>query len=469
MRIPASFIVMLLLVLGGKTFAADKPNIVFILADDLGYGDLKCYGHPYAKTPNLDKLAEQGTRFTQYYSNGATCSPARTALMTGKFCATFQKYPAEHGFGTRVTVTELLKNAGYHTGHFGKWHIGQVTKPGTYGIDDISGAEDGIRAAKRDGTSGRDDPIFAEAMKFIEKHKAGPFYVNIWGHISHNPVNPTQSLVDRWKSLTVKPDDFSPQMREKFTAVERAKGDISDGMRRYLADVESMDAAVGQLLKKLDDLGLSKNTLVVFSSDQGADMTHASGGGLRFNQMGYNGPHRGGKHTSYEGGQRVPFIVRWPGHVAANAVNDKSVVSGIDWLPTLCGIAGVKIAAADLDGEDVSAVWLGKDRDRTKPLFWKTNNVRSEMVIRDGPWKLFEPTKKKGETELFNIPTDAAEKENVAARNPEVVAQLKAKIAKWNATLPKEYTKSDDKNNRRFEHGDCPQDAQPGAAADGGG
>jgi N-acetylgalactosamine-6-sulfatase len=426
--------------------AADKPNVVFILADDLGYGDLKCYAHPHAKTPNLDKLAEQGTRFTQYYSNGATCCPARTALMTGKFCATYKEYPADFGFGKQVTVTELLKKAGYHTGHFGKWHIGQVTKPGTYGIDTISGAEDGIRAAKRAGTSGRDAPIFDEAMKFIEKNKAGPFYVNIWGHISHNPVNPAQALVDRWKSLTVKPVDFPPQMREKFALVEGAKGDISDGMRRYLADVESLDADVGRLLKKLDDLGLSKKTIVVFSSDQGADMTHAAGGGLRFNQMGYNGPHRGGKHTFFEGGQRVPFIVRWPGHVAAKAVNEKSVVSGIDWLPTLCGITGVKIAAADFDGEDVSGVWLGKDRERTKPLFWKTNNVRSEMVVRDGPWKLFEPTKKKGERELFHIPTDPAEKVNVAEKNPAVVAQLKAKIAKWNATLPKEYTKSDDKD-----------------------
>lgn len=446
MRTLASFTAVLLLVLGGKTLAADKPNVVFILADDLGYGDLKCYGHPYAKTPNLDKLAEQGTRFTQYYANGATCCPARTALMTGKFCASYKEYPADHGFGKRVTVTELLKNAGYHTGHFGKWHIGQVTKPGTYGIDTISGAEDGIRAAKRDGTSGRDDPIFDEAMKFIEKNKAGPFYVNIWGHISHNPVNPTQSLVDRWKSLTVNPSDFPPQMREKFAIVENAKGDITDGMRRYLADVESLDADVGRLVKKLDDLGLSKNTIVVFSSDQGADMTHASGGGLRFNQMGYNGPHRGGKHTFYEGGQLVPFILRWPGHVAAKAVNDKSVVSGIDWLPTLCGITDTKINPADFDGEDVSGVWLGKDCKRVKSLFWKLSNVRSELVIRDGPWKLFEPTKKKGETALYHIPTDAAEKQNVAAKNPEIVAQLKAKIAKWNATLPKEYTKSDDKD-----------------------
>lgn len=447
MRATISCALLLLLHISGPVVAADRPNVVFILADDLGYGDLKCYGHPYARTPNLDQLAHQGTRFTQYYSNGATCCPARTALMTGKFCATFQKYPADHGFGSRITVTELLKKAGYRTGHFGKWHIGPETKAGTYGIDRIEGAADGIRVIRRgnDSSRGRDFPIFDEAIKFIEANKAGPFYVNVWGHITHNPVNPAQSLVDKWKDLTVRPTDFPPQMREKLAEVTTAKGDISDAMRRYLAEVEALDADVGRLLKKVDDLGLSENTIVVFSSDQGADMTKAGLGGLRFNQMGFNGPYRGGKHTFYEGGQRVPFIVRWPGHVPEKTVNEKSVVGGIDWLPTLCGITRTKIDAKDFDGEDVLAIWLGKDRERARPLLWKLNNIRSEIVIRDGQWKLFEPTRKKGETELFDILADPAESHNLAAKNPDVVKSLKEKIAKWNATLPKEYTKSDDK------------------------
>lgn len=439
----------LLLLAAAPASAAEQPNVVFLLADDLGYGDLKCYGHPYARTPNLDKLAEQGTRFTHYYSNGATCCPARTALMTGKFPATFKDYPADHGFGKQVTVTELLKKAGYRTGHFGKWHIGPEMKAGTYGIDNIDAADDSVRAKKKkgDGETGRDAPIYDDAIKFIEANKAGPFYLNVWGHISHNPVNPSQPLVDRWKELKVNPTDFPPQMRQKFDAVTAAKGDISDGLRRYLADVESLDADVGRLLKKLDDLGLSKNTIVVFSSDQGADMTKAGLGGLRFNQMGFNGPLRGGKHTFYDGGQRVPFIVRWPGHVAAKVVNESSVVSGIDWLPTLCGIVGAKIDAKEFDGEDLSGVWLGKDRERSKPLFWKTNNVRSEMAILDGKWKLFDPNGKKGEAaELFNTDTDPAESQNVAAKNPDVVKDLKSKIAGWNATLPKEYTKADDKD-----------------------
>ncbi len=431
---------------GGMAAAADRPNIVLVLADDLGYGDLRCYGHPYARTPNLDRLAEQGTRFTQYYANGATCCPARTALMTGKFPATFQNYPADHGFGKRTTVTELLKKAGYRTGHFGKWHMGPVATPGTYGIDRIEGAEEAVRAMKRgtDAVLGRDAPIFDRAIQFIEANKNGPFYVNVWGHIPHNPVNPAASLTARWRELQVHPNDFPPSMREKFNDVEAANGSISDGMRRYLAEVEALDADIGRLLKKLDELGLSQNTIVVFSSDQGADMTKAGQGGLRFNQMGFNGPYRGGKHTFLEGGQRVPFIVRWPGHVPAQRVNDKAVVSGIDWLPTLCGITGVKIDPAEFDGEDVSAVWRGADQARSRPLFWKVNNVRSELVIRDGKWKLFNPNRKKGEVALYDLGTDPTEIRNVAAEYPDIVQSLSAKLLAWNAALPREYSKSAD-------------------------
>ena len=249
---------------------AEKPNIVFILADDLGYADLKCYGHPYARTPNLDKLAAEGTRFTQFYMTGVTCCPSRTGLMTGKFPATFREYPAGFGFGNRVTVTEFLKKQDYATGHFGKWHIGPKQSPGTYGIDTISASDEDGPGRRRQDDRGRDAGIFDEAMKFIEKHKGGPFYVNVWGHISHFPVNPPQKLVDEFNDVTVKDEDFSPYMGEKFASVRKAGGDVDASMRRYLADVHSLDACVGRLLKKLDDLRLRDNTIVVFSSDQGA-------------------------------------------------------------------------------------------------------------------------------------------------------------------------------------------------------
>lgn len=442
-----------LLLLAGNAFAANNagpqaPNIVFLLADDLGGGDLHCYGHPYSRTPHIDSLARDGTRYTQFYATGATCCPTRTGLMTSKFPATYPTYPANGGFASHVTITELLKKQGYVTGHFGKWHIGPVQKPGTYGIDAIGASEDEQGGKKKKGDErGRDAHIYDSAIKFIEQHKGGPFYVNVWGHISHNPVNPTDALVKRWSGLKVKDSDFPSQMLGKLSDIRKAGGDVDDGMRRYLADVESLDDSVGRVLKRLDELGLRENTIVVFSTDQGADMNKASLGGLRFNQMGSNGPLRGGKHTHWEGGVRVPWIVRWPGHVPAGRTDDKSVLSGVDWLPTLCSIAGAKINTSDFDGEDASAAWLGKGPHvRTKPILWKASSPGSDSLIRDGQWKLRHPTRKNdGELELYDILADPSESKNVAAQHPDIVKKLSARLEAWAATLPKEYLKTKDK------------------------
>ena len=428
-----------------------KPNVVFLLADDLGRGDLHCYGHPYARTPNIDSLARDGTRFMQYHATGATCCPARTGLMTSKWPASYPTYPANGGFANHVTITELLKKLGYATGHFGKWHIGPVQKPGTYGIDVIGAGEveAGGKKKKAVDERGRDAHIYDDAIKFIEQHKDGPFYVNVWGHIPHNPVNPVESLVKRWSGLKVKDSDFPPQMQGKFSDVRQAGGDVDDAMSRYLADIESLDDAVGRILKKLDELGLRENTIVVFNSDQGADMTKAGLGGLRFNQMGSNGPQRGGKHTHWQGGMDVPWIVRWPGHVPAGRVDAQSVISGADWLPTLCGITGVKINAADFDGEDTSGAWLGQaPHVRTKPLLWKTSSPGSDSYIREGQWKLAQPTRKNGgDLELFDLIADPAESKNLAAQHPNIVKRLSAKVEAWVATLPKDYVKSKDKDD----------------------
>ena len=427
---------------------ATKPNVIFLLADDLGAGDLHCYGHPYARTPNIDSLARDGTRFMQYHATGATCCPARTGLMTSKFPATYPTYPANGGFANHVTITELLKKQGYATGHFGKWHIGPVQKPGTYGIDAIGGIEEeGGKKKKKGDERGRDAHIYDEAIAFIEQHKSGPFYMNVWGHIPHNPVDPVDSLVKRWNGLTVRDGAFPAQMLGKFDDVRKAGGDVDDGMKRYLADIESLDDSVGRILKRLDELGLRENTIVVFNSDQGADMTKSGNGGLRFNQMGCNGAQRGGKHTNFQGGVDVPWIVRWPGHVPAGRTDAQSVISGVDWLPTLCAISGVKINASDFDGEDASAAWLGKAAHvRTKPLFWKTSATGSTAAIRDAQWKLFNPVRKNGgDLEIYDLLVDPAESKNVAAQHPDIVKMLSAKVEAWVATLPKEYIKTDDK------------------------
>lgn len=432
-------------------FAAEErpPNIVFLLADDLGGADLHCYGHPYSRTPNIDSLARDGSRILQAYSTGATCCPARTGLMTSKFPATYKNYPAGGGFSDHVTITELLKKQGYATGHFGKWHIGPISTPGTYGIDSIESGEESTGSKKQVDERGRDAHIYDAAIKFIEEKKDVPFYVNVWGHISHSTVNPVDPLVQRWKDLKVNEAAFPEPVRAKFAAVRKGGGDVDDAMRRYLADVESLDDSVGRLLKRLDELGLSKNTIVLFSTDQCADMGKVELGGLRFNMLGSNGSLRDGKHSFWEGGVRIPWIIRWPDHVPAGRTDDKSVISGVDFLPTLCSIVGVKINPNDFDGEDVSAAWFGKETHvRTKPLFWKTNSKNSENLMRDGHWKLRIPTRKNdGEIELYDILSDPNESKNLASQNPEVVKSLTAKLKAWQATLPEEYTNTGDKQD----------------------
>jgi arylsulfatase A-like enzyme len=440
--------------------AADtRPNIVFLFADDLGWGDLGCYGHPYAKTPNLDQLAREGTRFTQFYVTGVTCCPSRTGFMTGKFPATFAKYPAGHGFGDRVTVTELLKKNGYVTGHFGKWHIGRVETPGTYGLDSIKGGDQGEGSKKNRtrGAPGRDAGLYADAIAFLEKNQDRPFYMNVWGHVSHFPVNPPPAYAERFKDVTVKESDFGPAMREKFQQVRKLGGDVNQATRNYLGDVASLDDAAGRLLKRLDELGLRDKTLVVFSSDHGPapvltgkdiDATADKSTGqtrreFAVNMLGSPGPFRGGKHTQLEGGVRVPFILRWPGRVPAGRVDEQSVLSGIDWLPTLCALAGVKVPHADFDGENTLAAWLGKaPHVRGRPLLWKTSSPKAPVAIRDAQWKLHLPEARRGRPELYDVVADPGEQRDLSATQPDVVKRLSAIATAWSATLPKEYDKT---------------------------
>lgn len=437
----------------------EKPNVVFILADDFGYADLACYGHPYARTPAIDQFAREGTAFRNFHVTGVTCCPSRAGFMTSKFPATFRKYPADYGYGDRMTVTQILRDQGYRTGHFGKWHMGPDAKPGTYGID-VVGDESGAEGRRHQDPRGRDAQIFDQAIQFITENKDRPFYVNVWGHITHFPVDPPPAWSDRFKDLTVKDADFKEPMREKFEMVRQAGGDVSQRMRNYLGDVMSMDESVGRLLKAIDGLGLREKTIVVFSSDQGAapvrlpaqdngkktgkkgKRTTSEQADLRLNMLGYAGELRGGKHNMYEGGVRVPFIIRWPGHVPAGRVDDKSLICGIDWLPTLCRLADAKLPSNDFDGEDVSDIWLGKSRSRTKPLFWKTSNVRSEVAMLDGQWKLFVPSGRRGEIELYDLSSDPSESRNLAPQRPDLVRTLENQAQQWNSTLPSEYLKS---------------------------
>jgi N-acetylgalactosamine-6-sulfatase len=438
--------------------ASERPNVVFILLDDLGWGDFHCYGHPYSKTPHIDRLAAEGTRFEQCYATGVTCCPSRTGFMTSKFPATFATYPANGGFGDRMTITELLKKQGYATGHFGKWHIGPTTSPGTYGIDVIGGEKIAANEPPPAATRCRDAHIFDEAGRFIEEHRQTPFYVNVWCHIPHHPIRPSRQLVSAFGPLMVDEAKFSPAMQEKLAQCKKSGGDVSQHMQAYLAELKAVDEEVGALVRRIDELGLGAGTIIVVSSDQGsapqrdpsdpflsrrkaarADME------VRRNALGYNGPFRGGKHNQYEGGVRIPFIVRWPGHVPAGRTDKASVISGADWLPTLCSLTDTPVGGLDIDGEDASAAWLGKaSHVRSRPLLWKTSSANSAAAIRDGRWKLHAADRRKGEIELYDLSVDPSEEHNVADRHPDTVRSLSAKIAAWQATLPKTYDKISD-------------------------
>ncbi len=419
--------------------AADKPNIVFILADDLGYGDLACYGHPYAKTPNIDRLAKQGTLFKQFYVTGAVCCPSRTGFMTGLFPARFGKYPADFGFGGKPTITELLKSAGYRIGHFGKWHIGPESA-GRYAIDERKELGGNV-----DNPNGRDSKIADAAIKFIRQNRKGPFYVNVWCRATHYKVDPAQKFVDEFKELTVNPKDFAnEEMREYLGKYAQYGGDVNDGMRRYLGDVYGLDLQVGRILKALDESGLAKDTIVVFSSDNGPALFRAQSkfkgkkDGLDANMLGSSGHLRMRKHSRYDGGVHTPFVIRWPERIAANRMDETSVINGADWLPSICSIVGIGIDESQFDGEDVSDMWLKGPRPRRKPMMWKASAVNSGLAIRDGDWKLHWQGPR---VELYRLSDDPGELREVSKEYPRETREVLARLRKWNDELPKAYEK----------------------------
>jgi arylsulfatase A-like enzyme len=439
------------------TGADDKPNIVFILSDDFGYGDLACYGHPYAKTPNIDGLAKNGTRFTRFYSTGVTCQPSRVGFMTSRHPRSFKRRVGDFGFDGRPTITELLNKNGYATGHFGKWHIGpgvggkkvsEMTPPAdNYGIDEIKALD-----SLKDRTKGRDDNTFEAAMDFIERHKDGPFYVNLWAHITHFRVPSDTVFVEKFKDLKVDESLFGPYMKtNKFDICRDEWGLTVDAcMKNYLADVWSLDLAIGRLLKKLDQLGLTENTIVVFTSDQGPARNtlyklkdNQIGDKTRANMMGWAKGFRGGKHEMYEGGVRIPFIVRWPGKVPVNAVNETSILSGLDFLPTLCHLTDTPYDKSQFEGQNIADTWLGKNRDTDRFLYW----AKESPVGLYKNWKYH--VNKKADDELYNLVNDPNETTNVIAKHPERAASMLKSIKAWYGTLPLATGKNKNKNKNK--------------------
>ncbi len=408
---------------------ARKPNVVFILADDLGYGDLGCYGQQKIRTPNLDRLAAQGTRFTQAYAGSTVCAPSRCTLMTGKHTghATVRGNALVPLRPEDVTVAEVFKAAGYATGLIGKWGLGE---PGSTGLPTRQGFDyffgylnqvhahnyypdylwrneqkvalpnvvvKGVASHKEVYSA---DLLTREALEFVEKHKAEPFFLYLAFTIPH-------ANNEGGKNGMEVPSD-EPYSQEPWPQFAK----------NHAAMITRLDADVGRVLERLRALGLEDDTLVFFSSDNGP---HKEGGADPvFFRSG--GPLRGFKRSMHDGGIRVPMLVRWPGHVKAAAVSEQ-VWAFWDFLPTAAELVGVK-APAGLDGISMLPALLGKGEQKQHDfLYWEFHENGFKQAVRHGPWKAIR-WQIGAPLELYDLRSDIGEEHNVAAQHPEVSARI---------------------------------------------
>lgn len=424
------------------TVAAEpkKPNILLIVADDLGYGELSIQGNPQIPTPNIDSLAKNGVRFTSGYVSGPYCSPTRAGLQTGRyqqrFGHEFNPGPAEGSaanFGLSLketTIADRLKTAGYATGWFGKSHLGYLPQfhPLKRGYDEYFGFLGGthdyldaasdsnnpiLRGTNRVQTIGYTTEDFGnEAVKFIEKHKAEPWFVYLPFNAVHAPLEATDKYLARFK-------DIEERKRHTFAAM-----------------LSAMDDAVGHVLTTIRQLGQEEKTLVFFISDNGGPTPSTTSG---------NGPLRGFKAQTWDGGIRVPYIIQWKGHLPAGKVDDRPVIQ-LDILPTALAAAGIPLKSEwKLDGVNLLPYLNG---NKTEPpheaLYWRFGG---QIAIRKGDWKLVKAPgltagaaalEGKASTEgaeLYNLTKDIGEKNNLAATATEKFKELAADWNKWNAEL----------------------------------
>ncbi|MBK7999724.1 MAG: sulfatase [Verrucomicrobia bacterium] len=404
--------------------AASRPSIVFILTDDLGINDLACYGRTEHRTPNLDRLAAQGTRFTSAYCAQPICSPSRAAIMTGKAPARLhlttylpgrpdcvsqkllhpvkrQQIPVEE-----KTLAEHFKAAGYATACIGKWHLGgKGFLPTDQGFDVYRPGKAVTKPSATEGGKGEYE-LTRWAEEFIETNRARPFFLYLAHDTPHLPYSARADVVERNARA------FNPT---------------------YAAVIEAMDDAVGRLLATIDSLGIATNTIVIFTSDNGG--VHMPEG--PHNTITHNAPYRAGKGYLYEGGLRIPLIVRWPGKVPAGRVVDVPVIN-TDWLPTLLDCAGLA-RAAGIDGGSFRGLLLGKTAKGSRNLFWHFPHYNNQGgqpagAMRDGEWKLIEHYED-GRLELFNLSRDIGETNNLALAEPRRAARMAKALARWRTEI----------------------------------
>ncbi len=427
---------------------ASKPNIVFILADDLGYGDLSCYGQKKFKTPNIDALAASGVRFTNFYSGSTVCAPSRSALMTGlhtghtyirgnKGMAPEGEEPLPDGLST---VSKLLHESHYATGAFGKWGLGgpgSTGVPEKQGFDEFFGfnsqnlahnyypeylwhnSEKIFLKGNSNGETGQyaPDEYHRMALQFIEQHKSEPFFLFCPYTIPHAELSvPADSLFKKYDGQFIevpfKGTDSGPKYR---------KGDYGSQLKPravFAAMVSRLDLYVGELVAKLKMLGLYENTLIIFTSDNGP---HVEGGATPdfFNSA---GPLRGHKRSLYEGGIRVPFIASWKGHTPVGKVSDKPFAFW-DFYPSAAELVGSKVKES-IDGISLVPELTGKGWQKNHEfLYWEFHEKGSKQAVRMGKWKgirfgTSEPL------ELYDLSKDIHEDHNLASLHPKIVAKI---------------------------------------------
>jgi arylsulfatase A-like enzyme len=439
--------------------AADRPNVVFFLVDDLGQRDLGCYGSTFYETPHIDGLARQGARFTDAYAACPVCSPTRAAVQTGRWpqrtgITDYIGAPLKPEGWKRntlllpapysdrlaheeVTLGELMKSAGYATFFAGKWHLGpEGFWPENQGYDiNMGGIERGGpygpgkyfvpygNPRLPDGPPGEHlpDRLATEANKFIEAHKAGPFFAFFSFYSVHTPLQSRPDLQAKYEAKRQKLG-----LEPKFGREEPRDVRLVQEHAVYAGMVEAMDAAVGKVLAKLDELGLAKNTIIIFTSDNGGLST--SEGSPTSNL-----PLRGGKGWLYEGGIREPLIVRWPGVVQPGAEVGTPVCSP-DYFATLADVTGTQ-PAAKIDGVSLRPLLEGKGALPERSLFWHYPHYGNQggapgAAMRRGDWKLIQWFEQ-DPPELFNLKDDLSETKNLAAQEPERVKAMLAELQAW--------------------------------------
>ncbi len=440
---------------------SQRPNIVFILADDLGYGDISLFGQKHFETPNIDRIAKEGMRLTQHYSGSTVCAPSRSCLMTGLHTG---HTPIRGNFEVRpegqlampaetVTVAELLREKGYTTGAFGKWGLGfpgSEGDPTNQGFDRFFGYncqriahnyypyhvwsnKERVMLTENEGTH---EGVYApeliqeKTIDFLEENKDGPFFLFVPHVIPHAELFAPERYVTRFRGkflpeLNYEGTDDGPNYRDG------GYGSQPESHAAFVAMVTMLDDHVGQILDKLKALGIDDNTIVMFSSDNGPHKE----GGADPEYFDSNGPLRGFKRDLYEGGIRVPLLARWPGKIKAGS-RSRHVSAFWDFLPTVCEFAGVE-APSGLDGISFAPTLLQSGEQAKHPyLYWAFHEKGGRVAVRKGDWKLVKYNVDEdpiAQWELYDISVDVGENKNVATRHPEIVKEL-AELAERSET-----------------------------------